>query len=132
MIVVDASAVIAIADDEEGSAALLERLEAADSRVIAAINFVEVGVILLNRRPELSAADIDAWMRRLDLQVVDGDGLARVALDAHLRFGKGRHPARLNLGDCFAYALARQFDAPLLFKGADFPQTDIRSALQPT
>ncbi len=50
------------------------------------------------------------------------------ALQAHLRYGKGRHPARLNLSDCFAYALAKQLDAPLLYKGDDFSQTDIRSA----
>lgn len=132
MIVVDASAVIAIADEEEDGAVLLERLSGAESRVIAAINVVEVGMILLNRRPELTEADIAAWMRRLDIKVVDGEGLAETALAAHLRFGNGRHPARLNLADCFAYALARHLDAPLLYKGNDFPQTDIRSALQPT
>lgn len=132
MIVVDASAVIAIADEEEGSADLLKRLNDAESRVMAAINFVEVGMILLNRRPELDETDIAGWMRRLGIQVMDGEGLAQTALTAHLRFGKGRHPARLNLGDCFAYALAKHFDAPLLYKGNDFPQTDIRSALQPT
>ena len=57
---------------------------------------------------------------------------ASIALDAYLRFGKGLHPARLNLGDCFAYALAKALDAPLLYKGDDFAMTDIRSALQPT
>ena len=52
-----------------------------------------------------------------------------LALDAYLRFGKGRHPAKLNLADCFAYALAKTLDAPLLYKGDDFPLTDVRSAL---
>ena len=132
MIVVDTSAVIAIADQEPEGAAMLARLEQASSRVIASINYVEVGMVLLNRRRELTQPDIDAWMRRLSLSVVDGDKLAQVELAAHLRFGKGRHPARLNLGDCFAYALAKQLDAPLLYKGDDFSQTDIRSALQPT
>jgi ribonuclease VapC len=53
---------------------------------------------------------------------------ARIALDAFVRYGKGRHPARLNFGDCFAYACARHLGEPLMFKGGDFPQTDIEAA----
>lgn len=130
--VVDTSAVVAIADQEPEGAAFLARLQQASSPVITSINYVEVGMVLLNRRRELTQSDIDGWMRRLGVSVVDGDELAPIALAAHLRFGKGRHPARLNLGDCFAYALARQLDAPLLYKGDDFARTDVRSALQPT
>jgi ribonuclease VapC len=132
LIVVDASVLISIADGEDDAAILLARLNSASARVMAAINYVEVGMVLLNRRRELTQADIDAWMRRLDIRVVDGESLAPVALSAHLRFGKGRHPAKLDLADCFAYALSKRLDAPLLFKGEDFPLTDISRALQPT
>lgn len=74
----------------------------------------------------------DAWLAGLSIDVRDDVALGGAAFAAFLKFGKGRHPARLNLGDCFAYALAKSLDAPLLYKGDDFAKTDIRSALQPT
>jgi ribonuclease VapC len=71
---------------------------------------------------------MDRWLDQLAVRVNDTP-VTQAALDAYLRFGKGRHPARLNLGDCFAYALAKALDAPLLYKGDDFALTDVRSAL---
>ncbi len=74
---------------------------------------------------------LDAVLAAFDIEIVAHDAyLARLARDAFLRFGKGRHPARLNFGDCASYALARAHDLPLLFKGNDFSQTDIAVADQ--
>ncbi len=73
---------------------------------------------------------LDALLARLDVEIVAHDAaLALIAREAFLRFGKGRHPARLNFGDCAAYALAKANNLPLLFKGGDFAQTDIVSAV---
>lgn len=74
--------------------------------------------------------DLDAWLERERLVVVAVDHrIASIAADAFAQFGKGRHPAGLNYGDCFAYALAKSLNAPLLFKGDDFARTDIASAV---
>jgi ribonuclease VapC len=74
----------------------------------------------------------DELLRDLELEIVSHDEEpARIAGDAFLRFGKGRHPARLNCGDCASYALAKKFNLPLLFKGTDFARTDIVPALAP-
>lgn len=73
---------------------------------------------------------LDALLARLDIEIIAHDAaLAMIAREAFLRFGKGRHPAGLNFGDCAAYALAKANDAPLLFKGKDFTQTDITPAV---
>ena len=73
---------------------------------------------------------LDALLARLDMEIVAHDAaLARIARQAFLRFGKGRHPAGLNFGDCAAYALARAYALPLLFKGEDFTKTDIVAAI---
>ena len=129
MIVVDASALVAIARAEPERANFLQVLAATDQRVIGAINFVEAGMVLTQRGDAFSAANFDQLLADLQVEVREDVALADLALAAYLRFGKGRHPARLNLGDCFAYALAKQLDAPLLYKGDDFAQTDVRSAL---
>ncbi len=100
--------------------------------MISQINYVEVGIILIGRRRLATQADLDKWLARLDVSIEPGNDLAGMAMAAYLRFGRGFHPAKLNLGDCFAYALAKTLDAPLLYKGDDFALTDIRSALQPT
>ena len=72
----------------------------------------------------------EALLARFNIAVVPWtDDHAGIAADAFLRFGKGRHPANLNFGDCMAYALAKSLDAPLLFKGDDFSKTDVKSAL---
>lgn len=132
MIVIDASALIAIASREPGFEALLEVLLAADEAVIAAANYVEAGVILVRRGFVDNRAGFDQWLARLGVTLDDETSTGERALSAYLAFGKGIHPAGLNLGDVFAYALAKSLDAPLLYKGDDFARTDIRSALQPT
>jgi ribonuclease VapC len=96
---------------------------------MSAGNYVEAVMVLEGRRLG-SREDLDEWLalRRVEIVPVDLP-LARLAADAFVRFGRGRHPAGLNYGDCFAYALAKHLRAPLLFKGDDFARTDIQPAL---
>ena len=131
MIVVDASALVAIAVGEPDARDLLRVLSNNES-VISQINYVEIGLILISRRRFLTQQDIDEWLASLRISLVAVDSLGPTALGAYLAYGRGFHPARLNLADCFAYALAKNLDLPLLFKGADLSQTDITPALQPT
>ena len=127
MIVVDASALVAIADDEPEADDLLAIIVRQDA-VMAGVNYVETGLILFGRRRMAGRADLDAWLRQLGVAVHTEDNLAGDALAAYLRFGRGFHAARLNLGDCFAYALAQRLDAALLYKGDYFTLTDVRAA----
>jgi ribonuclease VapC len=131
VIVVDASALVAIGDEESDADVYFEML-ADNEAVTTSINYVETGIILIRRGRMERKPDFDVWLKRLGVRVHGADDLATPALAAYLAFGRGYHPARLNLADCFAYALAKQLDAPLLFKGADFALTDVRRALQPT
>lgn len=132
MIVVDTSALVAIALNEPERWPFTSALLTADAARLASVNYVETGLILRQRGFIETKAHLDEWLETYGVTVADDAPLAHPALDAYLRFGKGLHPARLNLADCFAYALAKTLDAPLLYKGDDFVRTDIRSALQPT
>ncbi|WP_337185934.1 type II toxin-antitoxin system VapC family toxin [Phenylobacterium sp.] len=129
MIVVDTSALIAIAAKEVDWRAHLAAIEAADRAVIGQVNFVETGTVLVSRGYIDQSASLTDWLDAFAVTPYDAPHLGPDALSAYLRYGKGRHPARLNLGDCFAYALAKALDAPLLYKGDDFARTDVRSAL---
>jgi ribonuclease VapC len=131
MIVVDASALVAIGDFEPDARELLTLLTASEA-VMTSINYVEAGIVLIGRRRLVSPTDLDAWLALLGIAVRPVEDLAAPALQAYLTYGRGYHRARLNLADCFAYALAKKLDAPLLYKGNDFSQTDVRPALQPT
>jgi ribonuclease VapC len=132
LIVVDSSALIAIALKEPEAEGCFDALRRGGQAAIAPINYVETGVILVRRGFVPSHHDFDEWLAELAIAVDEEANLGSDALKAYLRFGKGLHPARLNLADCFAYALAKTLDLPLLYKGDDFAKTDIRSALQPT
>ena len=129
MIVVDASALVAIAQREEEREAFLTILERTDIIYLSPINYVEAGMVLTQRGLFSGRDAFDGWLADLCVEQRDDLELGMAALDAFVRYGKGRHPARLNLGDCFAYALAKTLDVPLLYKGDDFAKTDIRSAL---
>jgi ribonuclease VapC len=102
-------------------------MEQADSGCLSAVSLQETLMVLAGRRGDTAAwAPFEQMLCDLELEVVAHDArLARIASDAFLRFGKGRHPARLNCGDCASYALAKSRDLPLLFKGTDFAKTDI-------
>ena len=87
-------------------------------------------MVALGRRGEPGLEQMQALIERLELEVVPlSDDQAKLAIEAFRRFGKGRHPAGLNYGDCFSYALAKATGEPLLFKGDDFSQTDIKRAV---
>ena len=129
---VDASAMTAILLSETDAEDLLERLEGAQTRRTSAIAIFET-VRALMRAAEIEPDEARSWVdgfmaaERIELVHV-GPEAGKLALEAMARFGKGRHPAQLNMGDCFAYACARRLDAPLLYKGDDFIKTDIRTS----
>ncbi len=128
MIVVDSSVFIAMAKQEPEAPTLLAALASAEARSLSAGTYLECAVVALGKLGGIE--DLERWLDERSITVTPVDhALARVAAQAFARFGKGRHPARLNYGDCFAYALAKSLDAPLLFNGDDFSRTDIRSAL---
>lgn len=129
--VLDTSAVAAVVFGEPDAEALLSvMLRNAGDLQLSAATLVEVGIVVEARQGPEASGDLQTLLDTLDVTItpVDTDQ-ARAAVAAWRRFGRGRHPAGLNLGDCFAYALAKLRGAPLLFKGHDFPQTDITSAL---
>jgi ribonuclease VapC len=125
--VIDSSAIGAMLFDEP-EAPLFERMIADDPfRVLSAVTLVEAGIIVEARLGDAGARELDLWLQRVGIEIVPADSeQADIARRAWRRFGKGRHPAGLNFGDCFSYALAIARDQPLLFKGNDFAQTDVR------
>lgn len=125
MIVVDTSAFVAIFRQEPDADLLSRRLSLAESRTMSAATYLEC-VMVVSRYPEGRAA-LDDWLLRRGIAIEPVDHtLARAAADAFERYGKGRHPAGLDFGDCFSYALAQARAAPLPFKGDDFARTDVR------
>ena len=127
--VIDTSAVMAIALDEP-EAPVFERLIAdAPQRLMSPANVLETAMVIETRLGESGGAELDLWLHRAGVEIVPLDARqADIARRAWRRFGKGRHPAGLNFGDCFAYALAAARQEPLLFKGNDFSKTDLISA----
>ncbi len=124
---VDASAILAILLDEPEADQYLSKLLGATSARISAVNWWEVQVRMRTRHGEVGEAKSAAWMESIGLIVEPvTPAQARTAVTAFARY-QGR-PARLNMGDCFAYALAREGDIPLLYKGEDFKHTDLRAA----
>ena len=130
MIAVDTSAVVAIVADESDARILSEALAAADERVISAGSVLELTMIGARIAADAIALVEDALTQlRIVVEPFDGEQL-RIAQRAFVTYGKGRHPAALNFGDCFAYALAKSRRIPLLYKGDDFARTDVRRAPQ--
>lgn len=131
--VVDTSALLAILQGEPERRIFNEALEAAASRVMSVATFVEVSIVIDARYGAEGLLDLDRLLERaqIELAAVDRDQ-GRLARDAFRRFGKGRHPAGLNFGDCFAYALATALGQPLLYKGEDFSRTDVVAAVPPS
>jgi ribonuclease VapC len=102
----------------------------AETRLISAANALETGIVLEARRGEAAGREFDLFVVRANLDLVPVDGeQVEIARSAWRRYGKGRHPAALNFGDCFAYALAKSSGETLLAKGTDFVQTDIEVCL---
>lgn len=127
--VVDTSAVIAVAFLEPGFEPLEAALVVADRSVISAATLLEASMVVHARGAEAGLKQLDELLSELAIDTVAVDlSQAFVARDAFIRYGKGNHPAGLNFGDCFSYALAKIRDEPLLFKGGDFSQTDVAVA----
>lgn len=126
-IVVDTSAIVAILRNEPEKDRFVDAILAASPRFISAVSLQEAGMVLAGRSGNAAVWEpLDALLARLEAEVVAHDAaLARIARTAFIRFGKGRHPAQLNFGDCAAYALASANSLGLLFKGDDFARTDI-------
>lgn len=126
MIVVDSSALLAIYLDEPEKTAFADAITIADGASAGAPNFFEASMVAEARYGKMGCRDIDELVAGLGMAVVAFDAShIEAARDAFRRFGKGRHRAALNFGDCCAYALAKTLDAPLLFKGNNFALTDI-------
>ena len=127
--VLDTSALLAILFDEPERRTFTESIEAAEQRLLSAANFVETSMILESRHGAEGVRALDRLLAAADVEIVAVDPAQAVeAREAFRQFGKDRHPAGLNFGDCFAYALARCRTEPLLFKGNDFSQTDVPRA----
>ena len=124
--VIDTSALLAIFLAEPEREQFLELITQAETRFISAVNAFETGIVLEARRGEAAGREFDLFVDRakFDIVAVDADQV-EVARVAWRKYAKGRHPAALNLGDCFAYALAKMLGESLLAKGADFARTDI-------
>jgi len=128
-VIVDSSALLAVIQGEPEAAECIDRLLAEECRISAA-NWVEAGIVMDNRSI-VTQREFDELMSLAEISVapVTADQ-ARIARDAYRRYGRGSgHPARLNYGDCFAYALAVSSGESLLFVGDDFGETDVRPAL---
>ncbi len=130
--IVDSSAVIAILAGEPEAAVMTGALETASRIAIAAPTLVELYVVADRARDPRARSALDDLLREIDPRIEPFTAEhAAIARQAHRDYGRGSgHPARLNFGDCFAYALAKATGEPLLYKGDDFVHTDIRSALE--
>ena len=125
--VIDTSAIVAIVLDEPEAAAFEQLIGTAPVVRVSAATLVELGVVIDSFRDPVLTGLLEGLLEKGRIQVEPlTEEQARIARDAHRRFGRASgHPARLNMGDCFSYALARALDEPLLFKGSDFLLTDI-------
>ena len=124
--VIDTSALLAILQDEPERRAFNEAIEAADTRTMSMANFVEASIVIESRYGAEGVRDLDLFLERAAIELVDVTlPQGHAARRAFARYGKGRHAAGLNFGDCFAYALATERGEPLLFKGVDFDKTDV-------
>ena len=124
--VIDTSALVAMLNDEPEAQRFEAAVEADPVRLMSTASYLEVAIVIETRFGEPGGRELDLWLHRagVDLVGVDADQ-ADVARSAYRRYGKGRHRAGLNYGNCFAYALAKVSGEPLLFKGDDFARTDI-------
>ena len=127
--VIDSSALIAILREEPEHQAFKAAIAAAEVRLVSAVTKLEASMVAIGSGPPEGAQDIDDLLALLSVTIVPFDEhQSDIAREAFARYGKGRHPAGLNFGDCAAYALAMAEAEPLLFKGTDFGATDVEVA----
>lgn len=126
--VIDTSAMMAILLDEPQAARMVAAMEVDRTRLVSAATVVEASLVLLGRFGDAGESQLDRLLRTIGAEVVPvGEEQVTLARDAALRFGRGRHAAGLNFGDCFSYALAVARGEPLLFVGDDFARTDVEA-----
>ncbi len=124
--VLDTSAIVAVLFDEPERDEFVRKIATASRRLISAGSLIEASIVVESRRGEAAGRELDLLLHRAGVQTVAVDEeQALLARAAWRRYGKGRHPAGLNFGDLFAYALARASGEDLLFKGDDFAKTDL-------
>jgi ribonuclease VapC len=126
-VVIDASAVVAILFGEPERMPFVELIEGSPRRLLSAVSALECAMVIEHRRGVAGGNELDIFLHRAQIEIVSVDAEQfAVARQAWRRYGKGRHPARLNFGDCFTYALAKISNEPLLAKGGDFNKTDLQ------
>jgi ribonuclease VapC len=130
-VIIDASALIAILRDEPEAVPCARAIAEASERRISAANFLEAAIVIDGSRDPIASRRLDDLLREGQIEIAPvTETQARLAREAYRDYGRGSgHLARLNFGDCFAYALARETGEPLLFKGDDFAHTDVTPAL---
>jgi len=125
--VIDTSALLAILQGEPERRAFIDAIQDAESCLLSTANLVETSIVIEARYGAAGIRDLDLFVKRAGIELVPVDAdQAEVARRGFSRFGKGRHRAAINFGDCFAYALATSLGESLLFKGDDFRHTDVR------
>jgi ribonuclease VapC len=125
-LIFDSSALVAIALREPGADELMRAISAAETVAVGAPTLVETAIVLTARLGAQSVETLADFLRDGDVTVIEfGESHWRTAVEAFDRYGKGRHPAALNFGDCLAYATAAIAELPLLARGGDFAQTDL-------
>ena len=130
--VLDTSALLAVLQDEPERRSFNEAIEAADSAALSVASFVEASIVIEARHGADGLRALDRFIERAGIVVAAVDlEQGKLARDAFSRFGKGRHAAALNFGDCFSYALVTVLGEPLLFKGEDFARTDVARVEMP-
>jgi ribonuclease VapC len=128
-VIIDTSAIIAVLFNEADAQIYAQAIARAESRRISAATFVEAAIVVEAQTSNNGGRQLDAFMRRAGIAIESvTEEQAHLARQAFIDFGKGRHPAGLNLGDCFSYALSKARREPLLFKGRDFARTDVIAA----
>jgi ribonuclease VapC len=129
-LILDSSAILAVLFEEDGHERIVDAMSDADALAVGAPTLVETGMVAVRAFDLHGKALVSQFLERWSVVVTPFDGRHwQVASEAFIRFGKGRHPARLNLGDCMTYATARVAELPLLFVGDDFAKTDVTPAL---
>ena len=128
--IVDTSGLVAIIKGESEGRLFLETMLAVEAVKLSAATYFECGMVIDRIDRGQAGIKVDRLLSRVDAEIIPVTlAHARIARAAYSQFGKGRHPARLNFGDCFAYALARETGEPLLYKGDDFALTDVEAAV---
>jgi ribonuclease VapC len=128
--VIDTSAMIAILCNEPDAPAMEAAIERDPVRMVSAATLLEASIVIEARFGEIGGRELDLLVHKAQIEIVAFDrDQAELARDAYRTYGKGRHPAGLNYGDCFSYALCTSSGEPLLYKGDDFSKTPIKPAM---